>query len=249
MKRALPLLLLAAACSDSEGPTPAPEVTAPRTMAVSMPGGELSVDFAEITRADGTTFWIATTEVTWEVYDLFFLRPDEEAEVDGITGPSKSVFPVTRGWGHDGMPALGMTYNAAQSFCAWLNGKELGRSFRLPTAEEWLLAAGDDPADWDAAAWHSGVAEEIPHLVGGKAANAHGLHDMAGNVAEWVVSDEENPLALGGSWLQGPGELGRDGRLQYELTWQQRDPQWPKSVWWMSDAGYVGFRLVTDDGP
>ena len=264
--RAAALLLLALAACGKRGVTEPLEAAVPpaepeaavsdvtesqavEPLRVTMPGGELQVEFLPVTRADGTTFWMARTETTWEVFDLFFLRPDEEAEVDGITGPSKSVFPVTRGFGHDGMPALGMTFPSAQAFCTWLNGKELGRSFRLPTAEEWLLAAGAPPADWDAAAWHAGNADSVPHAVASKAPNALGFHDLGGNVAEWVVSGEEQPLALGGSWMQEPAQLGRDGRLQYDLSWQQRDPQWPKSVWWMSDAGWIGFRLVTDDGP
>ena len=266
MRRALPLVLAcAAACGGEESaapeamdappepaaaepvaPEPAPEV---EPILVELPGGEQTLQFLPVTLADGSAFWIARTETTWDVFDLFFLRPDEEAEVDGITGPSKSVFPVTRGWGHDGMPAIGMTYASAQAFCDWLNGKGLDYAFRLPTAEEWRQAAGPDPEDWDAAAWHAGNTEDQPRAVAGKARNAWGLYDMAGNVAEWVATDEVQPVALGGSYRQEPPELGRDARMQYDLSWQQRDPQWPKSSWWMSDAGWVGFRLVLEERP
>jgi formylglycine-generating enzyme required for sulfatase activity len=111
--------------------------------------------------------------------------------------------------------------------------------YRLPTEAEWEYAAragtvtafytGDitqpydcDPVDpnLDAAGWFCGNAGETTHPVGEKQPNAWGLHDMHGNVFEWVhdvydaypagdVVDPLGPAAgvhrvnRGGSWGSG----------------------------------------------
>lgn len=210
----------------------------------------IGLNFMPIRAEDGSTFWMSTTEVPWELYDLFFLREDEQVEIDGITGPSRSVFPVTRGYGHDGIPALGMTLHAAQEFGRWAS-KSSTRRFRLPTEAEWRTAAGRTPGklEYPSLAWFSGNADDTPHQVAQKEPNEFGLFDMFGNVAEWVQGGEKKGVALGGSFLSELDVLGPTARQVYTLSWQQRDPQFPKSSWWMSDGGFVGFRLVTLDGP
>jgi hypothetical protein len=73
---------------------------------------------------------------------------------------------------------------------------------------------------------------------------------MIGNVEEWVVDDSApKGMTMGGSFLDSSESL--KGTLQdtYKVSWQARDPQWPKSSWWMSDAGFVGFRIVSDTNP
>jgi putative membrane-bound dehydrogenase-like protein len=203
-----------------------------------------------VTGADSKTFWISATEVTWEQYDRFFLREDEQVKADGITGPSKSVFPVTRGFGHDGYPALGMTFNAANEFCRWLNLSGQG-TFRLPTEEEWKIAAGAAPRaeQVDDYTWHSVNSDIAPHRVGTKKPNRLGIHDMFGNVAEWVTSSNPKGRLMGGSYQDSASSMTPDHSADYHISWQERDPQWPKSVWWMSDGGFSGFRVVTLDGP
>ncbi len=203
-----------------------------------------------VTGADSKTFWISATEITWDQYDRFFLREEEQVQVDGITGPSRSVFPVTRGFGHDGFPALGMTFAAANEFCRWLSLSAPG-TFRLPTQEEWQLAAGEAiaPAELQGFAWHVGNSDDIPHRVGQKKPNRFGLYDFFGNVAEWVTSSNPRGRLMGGSYQDLATAIGPETFADYEISWQQRDPQWPKSIWWMSDGGFAGFRVVTLDGP
>ena len=50
--------------------------------------------------------------------------------------------------------------------------------------------------------------------------------------------------ARGGSWTDPPARLRSAARRGSEKDWLRRDPQRPQSVWWMTDADFVGFRVV-----
>ena len=144
---------------------------------------------------------------------------------------------------------MSVTREAAEAFCRWLSAKT-GKAYRLPTEAEWArvaqAAAGGKPltaARLETLAWHQGNADGRTHPVGTKAADALGLVDLFGNVAEWVTSSTSRTIA-GGSYRDPIGRIGPDARLVQDPTWNQTDPQLPKSRWWLSDGPFAGFRLV-----
>ena len=129
-----------------------------------------------------------------------------------------------------------------------------------------------DVSKIDDYAWHAGNSavdgEKKYHPVGKKKPNPWGLFDMHGNVAEWVqdkyepefyakfptdkttlfplcLADEEYPrVARGGSWMFEPDKARSATRLGSDPEWKEQDPQLPKSAWYMTDALFVGFRIV-----
>jgi formylglycine-generating enzyme required for sulfatase activity len=241
-----------------------------RAASVRIPGTTVSLDLVrtppgevrvgEVTVGVGA-LWVGRTEVTWDLYDIYLYgldKPDPDAEdADGISRPTKPYVPPDRGLGHAGYPALGMTRRAAEQFCVWLSEKT-GERYRLPTEAEWVyLARGGvdeaargavSEASLDALVWHAGNTDWAPRPVGTKEANAFGLHDMLGNIAEWVVSEEKTPFAMGGSYLDELEMCTPGSKRHQRPAWQASDPQIPKSQWWLADCGFVGFRVVRDAG-
>src|SRR5206468_12920323 len=91
---------------------------------------------------------------------------------------------------------------------------------------------------------------------------------MHGNVSEWCLdryvadiystfakgpvrgpvvlpTPAEYPyVARGGSWDDDADRLRSAARLASNLEWSIQDPQRPQSIWWHTDATFVGFRLV-----
>jgi len=132
--------------------------------------------------------------------------------------------------------------------------RRTGRNYRLPTEQEWEIACragsktahafGDDPSGLDGHAWHAGNAGDTTHPVARLAPNALGLHDLHGNAAEWVTTNEGKGVTRGGHFRDGPESLRCDAVTKPSWTWNESDPQIPKSQWWLADAPFVGFRVV-----
>lgn len=126
---------------------------------------------------------------------------------------------------------------------------------------------GDDVDDIDQYAWYYENADEKYQKVKKKKPNPWGLYDMHGNVAEWVLDQYQedfydkskdtkldNPLVIpktiyprvvrGGSYYDDPDLLRSAAREKSDPEWKQQDPQIPKSIWYHTDATFVGFRIV-----
>jgi len=227
---------------------------------IPVPGGTVTLDSPTGPRAVTVApFWIGKTEVTWDEYDVWVYRLDIAAaavpggpdSADATARPSRPYGAPDRGFGHHGYPALAMTYTAARGYCAWLSAKT-GRHYALPTDAQWTraleLGLGTDTAlssdRRDALAWHAGNAANQPHAVASKQADALGVYDLLGNVAEWVTVLDGPPVIRGGSWADPVARVGPRARAAQTSAWNETDPQFPKSRWWLADAPFVGFRIV-----
>ncbi len=235
LKFALLLAPTLVACGKGKAPMLAFEETIPGTTVV------LAMEPIDLGN-DSKSFWIGKHEVTWDLYMLFQAGgPDP---VDGITGPTTPYVPMDFGMGVEGYPAISMTHYAARQFCRWLSNRT-GHFYRLPTAKEWTLACAGAKGGWGYE--NSG---ESYHQVGELDPNQYGLYDMLGNVAEWVDDLPESPnrawghLVLGGSWDDNAKNLSSSFHRQSKPSWQQQDPQIPRSIWFLTNAQTVGFRVI-----
>jgi formylglycine-generating enzyme required for sulfatase activity len=208
-------------------------------------------------------FWMQAHEVTWDEYRLFmFATPGEK--VDAISRPTKPYVEMSFGMGIDGYPAISMTQHAANKYAEWLSAKT-GEFYRLPTEAEWeyaCRAGGGEATPLGDYAWYSANSKGKYQKVATKKPNAWGLFDMLGNVMEWTLdgyapytaAPAVNPevkatgpyphSVRGGSWYDGPDMLTCSARVPSDASWKQQDPQLPKSIWYMTDAQWLGFRLV-----
>jgi formylglycine-generating enzyme required for sulfatase activity len=217
---------------------------------VWVPEGILKMSDEEI-KVKG--FWMGETEVTWDLYDLWAFRLDlseeeQERGVDAESRPTKPYGAPDKGFGHSGYPAIGMTYFSAEEFCRWLS-KKTGKRYRLPTEIEWEYAGrGVEKGDFklDECAWFWDNALDKTHPVKKKKPNGFGLYDMLGNVMEWCKGVDGKPVACGGSFIDKEEDVHYSARKRQTPDWNRTDPQLPKSIWWLSDAPFVGFRVVCD---
>jgi formylglycine-generating enzyme required for sulfatase activity len=128
---------------------------------------------------------------------------------------------------------------------------------------------GDNPGKLGGYACFADNSDDKTFKVGSKKPNPWGLYDMYGNVAEWCLDEYKkdtyaafpldksslSPVVLpsekvfprvarGGSWGDEAKDCRSAARLASELAWNAQDPDRPRSIWWMWDADFVGFRVV-----
>jgi formylglycine-generating enzyme required for sulfatase activity len=119
-------------------------------------------------------------------------------------------------------PVEQITWNDAQRFLERLNDRHDGFNYRLPREAEWEYAARASSAPpvlklvaWFGLAEVTGV-ESRPQKVATKQANAWGLFDMLGNVAEWCeewYSPNFQRVVRGGSWMDGAKSVRVSARV------------------------------------
>ena len=63
--------------------------------------------------------------------------------------------------------------------------------------------------------------------------------------APYIRPEERYPRSVrGGSWYDDAEDLRSAFRRGSDETWKQQDPQLPKSVWYHTNARWLGFRIV-----
>jgi formylglycine-generating enzyme required for sulfatase activity len=196
---------------------------------------------------------------------------NKDETVDAVSRPTRPYVEMSFGMGINGFPAISMTQHAANKYAEWLSAKT-GEFYRLPTEAEWEYACragtttpfyfGSDVAELKDYAWYSEDSGGKYHKVATKKPNAWGLYDMLGNVMEWTLDAygpykagaEKDPWVKetapyptsvrGGSWNDPAPQVNCAARVASDPSWKQQDPQLPKSIWYETDAQWLGFRLI-----
>ena len=136
------------------------------------------------------------------------------------------------GLGRDRRPVILVTWRDARDYVRWLAGLT-GKAYRLPSEAEWEYAAragtttrfpwGDEIGRGRANCEECGMPWEDPRTapVGSFPANAFGIHDMVGNVYEWVADcgrDSYDGAPSDGS-IQGPVDSSCMWRMMRGGSW------------------------------
>jgi formylglycine-generating enzyme required for sulfatase activity len=174
---------------------------------VVVPAGEFMMGSPESERGrssnEGPQHKVAVRAFAMGKFEVTFAQWDACAAENGCTHR-----PSDETWGRGKRPVINVSWHDATQFVTWLSRKS-GHTYRLPTEAEWEYAvrgvtdasAPHPPfatgttinykqANYDAnftyADGKMGLFRQKTVEVGTFAKNAFGLHDMHGNVWEWV---------------------------------------------------------------
>jgi formylglycine-generating enzyme required for sulfatase activity len=234
-------------------------------------GGE-GADEVPKRNVEVSAFWIGEKEVTFAEWDLFFKNKDipQARNIDGVTRPTPQYIDLTWSMGRESNhPVNSISQQAAMMYCNWLYTKT-GFFYRLPTEAEWEYAckAGNNRQvavnELNTVAVYADNSSSKFSVTASRKPNAWGIYDMLGNLSEWTVDQYfpeyyttmagKDPITQpggrhprtvrGGSYLDVASEVRCANRIPSEAAWNKRDPQIPKSRWWLTDGMFVGFRVV-----
>lgn len=157
----------------------------------------------------GAKFAVGVYEVTFDEWDACVSN-----------GGCGGYRPADQGWGRGERPVINVSWDDAQAYASWLS-RETGEDYRLLSEAEWeyVARAGTVTRYW----WGDGFDANRAQCcclwcgdkygntapVGSFGANAFGLHDVHGNVWEWVEDCWHENYARaprdGRAWLGGEG--------------------------------------------
>ncbi|MDP7442649.1 MAG: formylglycine-generating enzyme family protein, partial [Verrucomicrobiota bacterium] len=170
------------------------------------------------------------------------------------TDDACQAHPDDHHWGRGRRPVMNINFRDAEDFVRWLSRKT-EQTYRLPTEAEWDYTCragtttpfhfgetiGTDQANYDGNYTYGGGGKGVYRKktvpVGNFPANAFGLHDMHGNVWEWVEDcwngnyhgaptdgsvwssgDCSHRVLRGGSWYSKPGYMRSAARYGGHFT-------------------------------
>jgi len=218
-------------------------------------------------------FYIGKYEVTFEEFDLFCLVVGYPLPDDGGYGRGK--LPVANlswqsavmycNWlsardGYDRYYTI--QRDSTNYFRVTMNNTANG--YRLPTEAEWEYAARGGKKgtttsysgsnNVDTVAWYKGNSKLKPQIIGTKAPNALGIHDMSGNVWEWCwdfydknyyqTSKTANPEGQSNPTgpVKGTERVFRGGNWNSTLDFLRLTSRYPSIP--NKETGMVGMRLA-----
>lgn len=221
----------------SEQSIPMPEMVVIPAGSFRMGCGEGDCQDSEkpIHEVQVASFALSKYEVTFEEYDAF-------ADATGRERPNDE------GWGRGNRPVINVYWEDAVAYAKWLS-EQVGENYRLPNEAEWEYAAragtttryswGDSISINRANCYDCGSEWDNKHTapVGSFSSNRWGVHDMHGNVWEWVQDcwngnyegaptdgsaweneKEERRVLRGGSWMNWSGNLQYSRRRAEDST-------------------------------
>jgi formylglycine-generating enzyme required for sulfatase activity len=219
---------------------------------------------AEVTRDDFDVFY--KDETTSQNSDVDAVTRPSAQYIDFSLGMGKEGgYPVNGMSQYSALMYCRWLYNKTGIFYRLPSEAEWEYACRAGSTTAFYF--GDDPGQLDKYAWYKNNSDDKFQKVKQKLPNAWGLYDMLGNVAEWTLDhyDEKqyekladgaaNPFApivkarypktlRGGGYSDEAAQLRSANRIKSDPVWNRRDPQIPKSKWWITDAPFIGFRII-----
>lgn len=193
---------------------------------VTVPEGEFKAgSVAQDTRAGKKEASHVVNTVSYEIETAPVTNAQYAAFLHATRAENFPKYFDNSDYNQGNQPVVGVSVADAESYAAWLSS-QTGKTYRLPTEEEWEKAAragkeiiypwGDtSPDDNKNANYKGNGAYSAPSPVGSfeNGNNEWGLVDMAGNVWEWTSSTHSDNseaaerIVKGGSWMDGPTDL------------------------------------------
>lgn len=196
-------------------------------------------------------FEIGRSEVTQAQWEAVIGNAHVATGATVINSDGASVSSSPSRFKGASLPVDSVSWVDVALFLERLNARDTRHAWRLPTEAEWEYAckAGDaHEANLGAIAWYKANSDDQTHPVATKEPNAWGLHDMQGNVAEWV-QDWYSPEYYENSPAVNPkGPETGSYRVFRGSCWHNSSEKCRAAIrnfdFPVSRLDYVGFRLV-----